>query len=412
MNIPDREKLSYVMCQTSAAHTFGNVTAYVQNWLTELFPPNTFKSFHVHSKIAHRQLRATNQEFIKKRKPMLAIRPRIEWNDGDTFLKGTLMASRRNDLYSTYGDTNLEPFITDDKNKIAVKYQMNRHVIYFDVVMIFSTYMQQINWSNYFLNTVRQEIPFYLETYLESYIPRDLIRMISLYSGHPIYDNNESVKDFLDYMNGISMFPITYKMKGSTGTDEFFRYYPTNIDTIITGFSADEGDKTGMIADGYSINFTVRCEFTSTGFYYLFSPKIERPSTIVVNEDDNLVPIFTDVLVHDDLDLAPGWQLYTQPMCRLEDNIHDVVNLKSSVSESIINTVKYHIDHGISTDLFIDVKVRQQGKLLKKDIDYKIDYNTWDLHFYKCSTYYTYKILIMCNVKYINDTIKDIYNLQ
>lgn len=408
----DREQLSYVMCQTSAAHTFGNVTAYVQNWLTELFPPDTFKSFHVHSKIAHRQLRATNQEFFKKRKPILALRPRIEWGDNDTFLKGTLMASRRNDIYSSYGDTNLEPFITDNKNKFAVKYQMNRHVIYFDAVLVFNTLMEQINWANYFLNSVRQEIPFFLTTYLESYIPKDLVRMMSVCSGIPIYDNNGSVKYFLDYMNGISMFPITYKLKGSTGNDEFFRYYPTNIDTIITGFSADEGDKVGVVADGYSITFTIRCEFTSTGFYYIFSPKIERPATIVVNDDDNLVPIFTDVMVHDDFELSPGWQIYNQPMCRLEDNQHDVVNLKASVSESIINAVKYHKDHGMSTDLFIDIKVRQQGKLMRKDIDYKVDYDTWDLHFYNCNTYYTYKILIMCNVNYINNLIKDIYNLE
>ena len=69
---------------------------------------------------------------------MFIIRPRIEWNDSAVFLKGTPIIERQNDLYYTYGGTNLEDFFMDTKNKVAVKFQLNRHVINFDVMLVFT----------------------------------------------------------------------------------------------------------------------------------------------------------------------------------------------------------------------------------------------------------------------------------
>ena len=38
--------------------------AFIQKWLVDLFPEDYFKTYHVSSKIAHRQLRNTNKEFF------------------------------------------------------------------------------------------------------------------------------------------------------------------------------------------------------------------------------------------------------------------------------------------------------------------------------------------------------------
>ena len=60
---------------------------------------------------------------------------------------------------------------------------------------------------------------------------------------------------------------------------------------------------------------------------------------------------------------------------------------------------------------FLDIKVRRQGELLTEGKDYYIDYQTLDLYFYNQTIYYTYKILININVGYINEMVKEIYNL-
>ena len=111
------QKMSYVMCQTSASHTFGNVTAFIENWLINLFPEDTFKTIHVSSKVGHRQLRSTPKEFFKKQRPMFIIRPRIEWDPGEIFLAGSLLTERAIDQYSAWGGTNLQPFMYDQKKQ-------------------------------------------------------------------------------------------------------------------------------------------------------------------------------------------------------------------------------------------------------------------------------------------------------
>ena len=402
----------YIQCQCSTAHTFGNVTAFIQNWLINLFPENFFKTLHVNSKIAHTQLRSTPQEFLKKNNPMLIIRPRIDWNDTSTFLKGTPLIERQGDLYSKYAGTNLQPFFQDDRNEIAIKYQLNRHVINFDVVVIVSTLMQQINTANYIQNAVRNEIPFFLQTHLESYLDIELMKQLSEFSGVPMRDKDGSIDFFLRYLNGNSVYPITYKLQGSSGTEEFYRYYPVNIDTIITNFNTDEGERTNHVTGKYQITFNLRCEFFGTGFYYLFTDKIKDHKIISVdNNSSQIIPIFTDVLTHDDIDLPMGWKLYASPSCRIE-NKNDSVCIDSLFNDSIRKVLEFHLKKGIPIGEFFKLRVRKQGQLLQYGKDYTFDLNTYTVNFINCNTYYTYKILIMLNIEYINTLIKDMYHLE
>lgn len=405
--------IHYIQCQCSTAHTFGNVTAFIQNWILNLFPKDLFKTIHVNSKIAHTQLRSTPHEFLKKSPPMFVIRPRIEWNDSSRFLHGTPLIQRQGDLYSTYGNTNLQDFVMDRKSRTAIKYQMNRHVMNFDVILIFGTLMQQINWSNYFLNAVRIDIPLNLQTCLESYIAPDLLKIFAECAGFPFLDEDGSTKTLLRYINSNSIQPVTYKLQGSTGTEEYYRYYPVNIDTIITNFSTDEGEKVGHVMNRYQVSFSVRCEFYSTGFYYLFSDKLKNKQAIITvdSDDSSIVPIFTDVLTKEDIDLPLGWQLYASPSCRLETS-DDELDIESLFNDSVKQTLKFHKDRGIPYIDFFKLRIRKQGQLLANGEDYIFDIDNYKIKFINGSTYHTYKILIMINVEYINNLVKEIYGLK
>ena len=55
----------YINMMTSMSHTYGNVLAWAQKYVLDIMPENTFKTIHVNSKIAHRQLRSTSHEFLK-----------------------------------------------------------------------------------------------------------------------------------------------------------------------------------------------------------------------------------------------------------------------------------------------------------------------------------------------------------
>lgn len=404
----------YVSLMGSMSHTYGNALAFMQNHIINLFPENLFKTIHVNSKIAHRQIRSTGYEYTKKTKPMIIFRPRIGDVNDDRFLKGTPLIERRGDLYSTWGATNLQPFMDDPFNDIAVKFQMNRSILYVDVVMIFSTLMQQIDYVHYLQNAVRLNIPFSINTYFESYIPQEMLKIISDIVDVPLYDKDNSTRTFLKYMQGNSAYPITYKLQGSTGTREFYRYYPVNIDTTIGELQWDDGEKTGHIMSNYQVSFSVKMEFNTTGFYYIFSDKLFGDYNVFPKtypDDTSIIPVFTDVILKEDYDLKPGWRLYSSASCRLE-NKTETICIDELLNDSIRKVLDYHRKNGLPYMEFLDIKIRKQGKLLRANLDYEIDYDTLNVKFANPEVYFTYKFLICVNVEYVNDFIKTLYNLK
>lgn len=407
-----RDEINYITCQTSMAHTFGNMISYIENWLESQFEPEHFKTKHIHSRIAHKQIRTTGSEFSKKPKPMLIIRPRIEWNDdSDVFLAGSLVTKRINDMYLGYGGSNLQHFIHDANKRVTMQYQMNREVFYFDIILIYGSLIQQVNMASYIKSKIRIDIPFFIETCLEGHLPKNLMNNLSKAVGIPLYDNNKSTKPFLDYINGKTMYPITYKLQNSSQTDEFYRYYPVNIDTLVTNFQVDEGEMNNRVNTKYSISFTIRCEFNTASSYFLFSDKFDKNYRLSLEEDQSCIyPVYTDVTNYEDSNLKDGWVLYNSPSCKLE-NRFDEVPIKSLLNSSIGRVIDYHIRKGLPLDPLIQIKVRQQGKPLESE-KYRADYVANKLYFLNCPIGYTYKILVYINLSYANNLITELYGLN
>ena len=63
--------------------------------------------------------------------------------------------------------TDLQPFFKDNENQIASKYTLNRYLMYIDVIMVFNTLMQQINYIHFLKNAVPIGVPFDIETFIE-----------------------------------------------------------------------------------------------------------------------------------------------------------------------------------------------------------------------------------------------------
>lgn len=412
-NLKKENDVKYVALMGSMAHSYGNVLAFIQNWILNLFPENTFKTIHVNSKIAHRQLKSTPHEFLKKTTPSIVFRPRISDMSEDRFLKGTWLIEKQTDIYSTWGATSLQPFFSDPKNNLSIKYQLNRSVLFVDVVTLFPTQMQQINFFHYLQNAIRVNQPFDLSTFLESYIPQEMLYLLSNLVKIPLYDELGSTKDFLTYLSGNSAFPVTYKLQGSSGTREFYRYYPANIFTTISDVSIDDGERSGHVTSNYQLSFSIRLEFNSTGLYYLFSDKLDNidPIKPSFSQSSTIIPLFTDVRLKEDLNLRDGWRLYNTASCRLED-INDSVNITQMFNTSILKVLEYHKNNGLSYFDVIDVKIRRQGKLIYPGKDYIIDWDTFDIKFKNQNTFYTYNILLCVNIDYINELIKTLCNLQ
>lgn len=404
-------EVKYVTMMGSAAHNYGNVLAIFQKWLLDKFPDKTFKTIHVQSKLAHRQMISTPHEFIKKTKPIIVFNPRIDYNDS-RFLDGTLLTERHTELYNRNTQSELLPFFQDNKNRIGIKYALNRYMMYVDVNMIFNSMMQQTNYMQMIKNAFRINIPFDIFAHLESYLGKDMMSFLSSLSGIPLKDDTEGIKPFMDYLNGNSVFPCTYKLQGSTGTDEYYRYYDADIIATITDLNAETSEKQGFVTMSSAITMTIKLEWYGTGFYYLFSDEIHDVPKPIMPPDSNLVPIYTDVILEEDLNLPVGWQLFTHTNCMLTQ-VRDKLDFSVLLNSSIKQAIAYHLKNGMPMNEFIDIKVRRQGDLLDIGRHYKIDMDNLTILFNnKSYGFYTYTILISVNLLYINNLIKDVFHLK
>ena len=371
--IQNRQNKRYISLMGSSAHTYGNALAFMQNYIIKLFPDNMFKTTHVNSKIAHRQIRSTPHEFVKKLKPMIIFRPRIPEMTEDRFLEGTRMIERHDSVYSMWGNEDLEPFILDLKNDLVVKYKLNRSVMYVDVVIILATLMQQLDYYNYIQNAVEINRPFFIPTCFESYLPQDMLSILSQIINIPIHDDAGHTKEFLDHLNGMSKFPITYKLQGSSQTKEFYRYYPVNILTNITD--------------------------------------IRIPKYDIDTQGSDIIPVYTDVFEREDLNLQQGWVLYNRASFRLDD-VNDVANIRELLNNSIEACIDYHRENGLGYFEFIDIKVKKQGTYITNGVEYDLNWDNMTVKFNSPSLYHTYTFYICINLEYINNLVKTIYKLK
>ena len=347
---------------------------------------------------------------------MIIFRPRMDY-DEDVFLGKTMMTERQgggpiNSL--SPGTVDLNPFLYDQDRYIDVQFSQCRRVMYLDIVMIFATLIQQTNYMDYLNAQLVVGKPFDIETFLESLIPESFVNKLSELSGIPVHDKTDnSVTRFLEYLNNHSIYPVTYKLAGATGKEEFYRYYPTSILTEVKNMDKDDVESTNQVMTSYRITMSVRMEFWAPSITYLFSPKIKDMRSTEVPNDSMLIPIYADVFNYDDMHLAPGWSIYSHASYQL-DNPNDVVDITPILAESIIKTMEYHIKNGIPLVNFIDIKVRKQGDLLQPGYDYTIDYNNRTVNFInqRGYTFYTYTIVIAIDSGYINTLIKEIYHLE
>ena len=97
---------------------------------------------------------------------------------------------------------------------------------------------------------------------------------------------------------------------------------------------------------------------------------------------------------------------------KLDNGITDVINISPILNTSVQRLISYHLENGIPLDNFIDIRVRKQGDLIRKGIDYEMDYKTLNLTFSRGSVFSTYTIIVYVDIKYMNELLKDIYNLQ
>lgn len=398
------------ICNTSASHTYGNVLGIVEKFLVDSFPEDLFRTVTAATTLASRQIMSVPNQLRKKELPMMVLIPRISFGQEDNrFLGHTLINDTITNTHALWGDGSLLRMAIDKNKGMYIHGHYNRALMFVDVVLSFNTLNEQINMLSYIHNMMRVGHNQNIRAPLELYIPDEFCKLISNISGIPIKNNN-SVCDFTTYMNTIWDHPITYKLKGGSNKDEFFMYYITDIDTVITDVQAGQGVKDGQVKRAFDITFTVRCEFNTIGYFTLTAPEIQRPVYMQDTSDQSIYTLFSDMIDLDDFELPVGWIILSWPIFKLGID-ENSISLESILNESLLATIDHHLQLGLPMDNFIKIQFRENGTILNNEM-YYIDWRTRTLHIAMPNHRRTYRLLITVNPNYVNNLIKQIYNLE
>ena len=420
MIIGDTHRDKCVM-NSSLAHTVGNVTYKFTNYLKNLLGKDYFKYVHINTRMAFTEFRKFNNshhEIIRKNKPILAINPSIDVSNNDIFLKYSLLTTNMyGESFKNTDSFNFLPFFGDMEVGNRINYLMNRIRVGFGVSMLFDTEIEQINVYGMLNNYFCEDQPYYYPTALEVFIPKNLMELISMESGIPIYDDNGSVSKFLKYVNMHTNRPVIFKEKCATTSEEFFMYYPLRIEYFITDISRGDVSKKGFISSTAEISFTLTTEFNTVGMYEYVPAKksdvLKKYNTSVeinyVNQQ-LIIPYYTVDNMFDCKN-EDGWKFFTCRMFKIEmdDGSPETLDI-SDIFEStnIKEMIDYHNTHSIPHEIFFDLKLLMGDKYLEYNKDYKFDFETLTMTINKVNNKQTYRFIIYINNEYINETFNRI----
>lgn len=399
------------ICNTSASHTYGNVMSVIEKYLLDIFPPDLFKTVTASTTLSSRQITHLPHQLQKKELPILVLVPRIVFGQEDNrFLANTQINDRFTNTHSFYGDGSLLPLAEDPRKNVYIHGHYNRAVMYIDVVMTFNTFAEQVNYMSYINNMIPVGHNQFVRAPLELYLPKEFCKLVSNISKVDMYNKDESVYDFLTYMNSIWHYPITYKLKGGSNSDEFFMYYITDIDTVFQDPQAGPGVKDGQIQRGFDISFSIRCEFNTIGYLTVNSPDLKKQVHIPTTDNQTIVPIFSDTINLDDFDLPVGWTVLGWPIFKLNQG-ENSISIDNILNQSLRTVIDHHLKLGIPMERFIKVQFRENGQILDNELFY-IDWTNRKLILSNPNPRRTYRLIISVSHDYINNLIKELYQLD
>ena len=412
--------MSITMSNSSIVHTFGNVACVAIEYIKSFFGENYFTKVHLSTKMSNRQLDVYRAKtgFWKNKKPMLVLRPRVEWNRDGNWWHGSSMMERQFNAYSPMEFADMIPLLIDKENHAEIQFIWNRYKVLYDTVIILETYNQQANVMHDLYNQLVPDIPFRLPTYLEAYIPKSTIYSVAEYLNIDI--NNTSA--ILDYLNTHSVVPITYKLHKGSGQPEFFMLYKTNVEIICSDLSPDDGDTKGLIADTFTISLSMSLEFNAIGVWYTFLDDEKREfikapmdESLSEYEQDRIIPISSIPLGYD-LHLPSGWKILDAPFYfpSPDENGMDTTDISSILDlKSIKLIIEHHRQMNVPLSAFIKFRVFCGSRELPLGpLGYDLDLDKKCIYTYRSNPHQSYRIFVLINQMLINDMTTEITNFK
>ena len=399
----------------SSQNLYSSVTSFIKQYFINSFPPNFFKYVYMRNSNAFvTEQRLSNENRLTKPKPALAIGVASDRADatftGDAFHFGR--SDVRQEAYSLKGI--YDNLFRDDSRQSYVSTFRTRTKLLLEVGIKVESEMKAFSVENYMRSNIVYNRPFYINNaYLETPLPNSVIKEILVASGMAITTPTE-IALFNEYLNLKSFGSITYKKNNSTGNFMYFYKFSTNIlCTVSDKPSISKNMKNKSISDAI-LNFAFEVEF---GNHLNFITEhrvlnVQPPLTLPLVDDSentfiinytfqmNLVPSFGNLSISNTLKFVTD---------EVNASI-DTLNFKESLNKDIIFVTEYVKSqelplNSLALEEFTKVLLYRDGILIP-ELDYTIDWNTYELTFTNPYVNYEYTLVFYFDFRKINSIIE------
>jgi len=262
----------------SQQQAFAVCTEVMLQWFLDKYPEKYFNSVYVdgtHSFDEFRKLSTMDQK-MKRTNPLLAIVPNIdpsynrEWIDSNPEIPTLLRRSRFEGTFFSDVQHNkglhLQLLFKTIKMNFTYKIRLNTRGQQLDM-MEFIKVKHRAGWTE----TLNKD--------MDIHVPKDIIKQIAFDNGFELTEggNPKNPIEVLNYLNRFSLIPFMYKLRCTTGNNEYFIRVPNCVVHIKSEMpSMDDGERNNSITTNYNIEFPVEVEMTAPHCYTYYSERCEH----------------------------------------------------------------------------------------------------------------------------------------
>lgn len=416
----------YTIGSSSVSSLYGNINCAIRELIISRFPKDFFKYTTCSTEFAYHNMRRqfggnnSKKEINKRRRPQLIIQPIFQEPDKDSFMQEIPLTKNIHDLQYRVDGRYLMDIIRDEKYGYQLAYKLNRDRIEYDVKISVSTLHQQLDCYKAMMNQITWEIPMSRMTALEAVIPKSIIYRIGQICRIDVEKDENLIPILLGRMNETSMYPITYKLRNASATDEYFMYYMHRVIITFMDLSIDEGNKKNMVDDSYELRFKVRAEFNLPGMYML-SGNIQRLDDLKVgiqaynssllNEPSgsDYIPLFTIDNFY--TKYPPEWDGMrllgsSRFICEKKTNISpDELDISAIFSLDQRKAIAAYTSYNMQPHTLVRIIVIRNNEELVEGVDYTMDWTSCNLTILQPDIDATYRFVVYNNLQIMNEIL-------
>jgi hypothetical protein len=393
----------------SQQQAFAVCTEVILEWFLDKYKENYFNSVYVdgtHSFDEFRKLSKINQQ-MRKTNPLLALVPNIDpsynrdWIDSTPEIPMLLRRSRFEGVFLSDVEHNkglhLQIIFKTIKMNFTFKMRLDTRAQQLDM-MEFIKVKHRAGWSE----TLTKD--------MDIHVPKGIISQIAFDNGFDLEEggNPKNPMELLGYLNTHSLIPFMYKLRCSTGNNEYFIKVPNCTVHIKSELpTMDEGERNNSITTNYNIEFPLEVEMTAPYCYTYFSQKDDHRylNTNTMYTDNALVAIMQASLTTIPPEDENHWALLTPTEYGIDEA--DIgkpldIDFKELFNGTEIGMVlDYTQKIAVSPAVFLNFMMFNNSKTLK----YTMDWGKMIAHIDEGITVDRTIIGIYVDMKYVNDTI-------